>query len=194
MILPSAFTVVTSALQSLVKEAVPEMTEVTALTPPDAASSAHESRVNLFLYRVSPDPTLRSKPGGRSTAVQSPALELRYLVTAYGNPTRAMGQTESDLLWTAFTALHGKALLSIPALGKGKAVKIVPEDLSLDALAALWPATKAEFRPALAFVVHLPALSPIAPPPAASPADVRESRLERLASSGNKANGAAAKR
>lgn len=182
MILPPALALVTGALQNLIREALPENTEVTAQTPAEAASSPHESRVNLFLHRIAPSTTARSSPVERAGRAGrgSPALELHYLVTAYGNPTRALGQCEPDLLWAAMNAFHASPALAIPALGKDKVVNIVAEDMDSASLCAFWQATKADYRPALTYRVHLPTLSPVPPPPAASPADVRQTRLERL--------------
>lgn len=180
MILPPALAIVTEALQMLIRDSVPETTDVSAHALPDAASSPHESRVNVFLHRISPSTTFRPSDRVRAPAGESPPLELRYLVTAYGNPSRAMGTGELDLLWFAMNAINANPRLPVPALGRDKTVDIVAEDPGAESLAALWQAAQAEFRPSLSYLVRLPPLAPMIPRPYVSAADVREVRLERL--------------
>jgi hypothetical protein len=185
MYLPPALSAVTRSLENLVMSAVPPTTEVTHLTLADAASSSHPSRVNVFLYRITTDPTFRKQRTSRPTKTISPPLELRYLVTAYENPARAIGQSEAELLWTALNAFHAKPHLAVPALGRDVVVRIEGEDLGLADLAAIWQASGTGFRASLSYVVHLPELAPIALPPAASMDKVREARLDRLGSGGS---------
>lgn len=180
MLLPPAFAAVTRSLQNLVHTAVPATTEVTSLALADAASSSHQSRVNLYFYRVTRDPAHRIQRSNRPGKTISPALELRYLVTAYANPTLAIGQTEADLLWTTLNVMHDKPHVIVPALGKNVAVRIEAEDLPVSDLTALWQAARTSFRASLAYVVHLPELPALDLPLATTIEEVRKKRLERL--------------
>lgn len=180
MILPPALAIVTEALQALIRDSVPETTDVSAYSLPDAASSPHESRVNVFLHRISPSTTFRPADRVRAPAGESLPLELHYLVTAYGTPSRAMGMGELDLLWFAMNALNAYPRLPVPALGREKSIDIVTEIPDAQSLAALWQAAQTGFRPSLSYLVRLPPLMPMIPRPHVSAADVREVRLERL--------------
>ncbi len=185
MYLPPALSAVTRSLQNLMHAAVPPTTEVTHLSLADAATSSHQSRVNLFLYRISTDPTFRKQRTSRPNKTISPPLEVRYLVTAYENPTRAIGQSEAELLWTALNAFHAKPHLAVAALGRDVAVRIEGEDLSLLELASIWQAAGTGFRAALPYVVHLPELAALDLPPVASMDKIRETRLDRLGTGGS---------
>lgn len=105
---------------------------------------------------------------------------MRYLVTAYENPTQAIGQSESELLWTALNAFHAKPHLAVPALGSDVSVRIEVEDLGVNDLASIWQAAGTGFRVSLSYVVYLPELAPLDLPPVASMDQIRETRLNRL--------------
>ncbi len=180
MLLPPAFAAVTRALQQLVKTAVPTSTEVTALGLAEAAGSSHASRVNLFLYRITSDAALRNQRTARVSKTVTPALELRYLLTAYENPTRAIGQTEEDLLWTSLNVMYATPHVAVPALGRDVAVRIEPENLTIADVAALWQSARTEVRATLAYVIHLPPLQPLEIPASATLEDIRNLRLDRL--------------
>lgn len=180
MLLPPAFAAVTRSLQQLVHTATPPATEVTALSLADAAAASPQSRVNLFLYRVSADAALRNQRTARVGKTVTPALELRYLVTAYESPTRAIGQTEHDLLWTTLNAMQSTPHLIVPALGENVAVRIEADNLDISAISALWQAARTGLRASLAYTVHLPELAPLDLPVTASLEEIRKLRLDRL--------------
>lgn len=184
MLLPPAFAAVTRALQQLVHTATPPATEVTALSLADAGAASPQSRVNLFLYRISADAALRNQRTARAGKTVTPALELRYLVTAYESPTRAIGQTEHDLLWTTLNAMQSMPHLAVPALGDNVAVRIESENMDVGSLTALWQAARTGLRASLAYTVHLPELAPLDLPVTASLEDIRKIRLERLGGNG----------
>jgi hypothetical protein len=155
---------------------------VTAL-PPDriATSNADErSQINLFLYHVTPNSGWRNVglpsrdvDGGR---LSNPplALDLHYLVTAYGkeefhaeallgyamqllheNPvlTRAMiNRTLKPPLPSDVTLPPGLQMLSTSDLAdQVELIKISPQTLSTEEISKLWTATQARYRPTAAY-------------------------------------------
>lgn len=147
------------------------------------AGATDPARLNLFLYRVTPNPGWRNaelpsrdRDGNR---VSSPplALDLHYLLTAY-----ASNDFEAELLLGyAMQQLHETPGLSAAAVraalapnspvGTGllppalqalraadladqpEALTIAPENLSMEELSRLWSATQARYRPSAAYVV-----------------------------------------
>lgn len=157
---------------------------VTAL-PPDRIETGNTeaNRLNLFLYRVSPNQGWRNEGlpshdarNGRVRLSNPPlALDLHYLLTAYGSADRAA----EILLGYAMELLHdarvltrqdirtaltpdnpiGVALMPPDPQGRKAAdladqieqVKLAPHYLSADELSRLWTAMQARYRPSMAY-------------------------------------------
>lgn len=146
-----------------------------SVLPPDRVASGTEEKaqLNLFLYHVSPHPQLRSN-GHRNGL----ALELHYLLTAYGQQDL---QTEI-LLGYALQLLHENAVLpqerirsSLRALSRSRdrrvippalaalaesdladqveRLKIEPSFLTAEETSKLWSALQARYRPSAAYKV-----------------------------------------
>lgn len=131
-----------------------------SLLPPDrVASGADErSQLNLFLYRVAPAPSgdgQRSKPTiGETTQAPRLALDLYYLLTAYG----AQDFHTEVLLGGALKLLTETAVLTADD-GKGKTglmfpklnapLKLTPRFLSFEEMSKLWSGLQARYRPSV---------------------------------------------
>jgi hypothetical protein len=155
---------------------------VTALPPDRIATSNTDERsqINLFLYHVTPNSGWRNAGlpsrdvnGGRLTNPPL-ALDLHYLVTAYGkeefhadallgyamqllheNPvlTRDMiNRTLKPSLPPEVTLPPGLQMLSTSDLAEQvELVKITPENLSTEEVSKLWTAIQARYRPTAAY-------------------------------------------
>ena len=159
-----AVATVTSALRHLllewVQNDVPGIDVTTARPDAQGGAGMPEHGVNVFLYRVAPNPQLRNfnrpdrSDNGLLTALPQLALNLHYLLSFYGDedllePQRVLG--------SAATALHTIPVLTAeritqPLTGTNppqflngsdladqvESVKLTPSDLSLEDLSKLW--------------------------------------------------------
>jgi len=135
---------------------------VTTVRPDHAANNPEESKVNVYMYQVTPNPALRNDdvPTRRAdgTLVQRPriALDLHYLLTFYGDeptliPQRLLGSTvrtlhsEPQLTRDRIRAITSPDsnnpynYLSTSTLADDvELVKFTPQLLSLEELSKLW--------------------------------------------------------
>ena len=160
---------------------------VTAL-PPDRvlpAEGAEATQLNLFLYQVSPNIGWRNEalPSrdalGRHRLTNAPlALDLHYLISAYGN----MDLHAEILLGYAMQLMHEYPVLTremirtalnpSPDIGSDlppalqaladcgladqlEQVKISPQFLNTEELTKLWTATQSHYRPSAAYQVSV---------------------------------------
>ena len=78
---------ISESLRNLLEAKMTPASKVTLLSPAD--TSSQQKRINLFLYRVTPNPFLNNrdwltKPGAPGQLVQAPiAFNLYYLLTPY---------------------------------------------------------------------------------------------------------------
>jgi hypothetical protein len=195
----SALTVasVTAVLRSLLENGLVERDVTTAVggdvlvsaVAPDRVSTGDEEKpqLNLFLYQVTASTGLRPvqvRPG-REPAAAPLALELHYLLTAYG----AQDYQTDILLGYALQLFHESPVLgadtieaavralsahqsgrvvapALRALGKGgsgalfEQVRIVPQFLDPEALSRLWSAIQAKYRPSVAYRVSVVPVGP----------------------------------
>jgi hypothetical protein len=154
---------------------------VSALPPDRLPTGADErARLNLYLYRVTPNTRWRAVANGSGPAPL--ALDLHYLLTAYGER-----DLEAEiLLGQAALTLHATPMLSVAALDAGlQAVAherggaaaqtraafgapglaerlgelvLTPEFLGTEESSRLWSALQSRCRPSLAFKVATVAL------------------------------------
>ena len=148
--------------------------------PPDRIPSGGDERaqLNIFLHQVTPHVTLTLSGDGRSPRVPALAVELHYLITAYG----AQDYQSEILLGHAIDILHECASLdrdriraSLAALtttadrrvvapavatlansdlpDRVDSVQITPEFLSVEDISKLWSALQARFRPSITYKV-----------------------------------------
>ena len=157
-----AVATVTETLRQVLQAAVDQDlpgTTVTMARPEEAADGPQGTRLNLYLYRVTPNPALRNndlptrRPDGLLVERPQVAIDLHYLLSFFGDdtqlePQRLLGiavrtlegrpvltrQMIADALGsTAFGFLAGSNLAQQPEL-----VKLRPVALSLDELSKLW--------------------------------------------------------
>lgn len=158
-----AIATVTAALSQVLRDGIQSDVagaDVTTLDPSTSGGAVPATRVNLFLYQVTPNAAWRNAdlPTRRSDGqlVQRPqvALDLHYLLTFYGDE----GQLEPQrLLGSAVRTLHERPLLTRQKieqtimqppfdtfLGNSnladgvELVKFTPTSLSLEELSKLW--------------------------------------------------------
>jgi hypothetical protein len=151
---------------------------VSALPPDRVTTGADErSQINLFLYRVTPRTAWRDVPPRADESgarVPSLALDLHYLITAYGErdfqAEILLGSAMQLLLETP--AISREMIhTALPAGGNGRGtlppmqqtlaasglaeqveeIKLVPEFLSTEEEARLWSALQAKYRPSAAY-------------------------------------------
>ena len=147
--------------------------EVTAVAPDTIELTGANAgpRLNLFLHQVSPNGGWRnvdlpSRDGrGRRTAGPPLAVDLHYLLTAYG-PQELQAEV---LLGYGMQFLHEVPVLDrteiegrLPAalqasqLGRQvETIKITPEAMTTEELSRLWSALQAHYRPTVAYHVSV---------------------------------------
>jgi hypothetical protein len=148
--------------------------------PPDRIPSGGDERaqLNIFLHQVTPHVTLTLSGDGRNARTPPLAVELHYLITAYG----AQDYQSEILLGHAIDILYECAVLdrdriraSLTALttsadrrvvppavatlansdlaDRVDSVQITPEFLSVEDISKLWSALQARFRPSITYKV-----------------------------------------
>jgi Pvc16 N-terminal domain len=155
-------------------------------------------RINLFLHQVTPNAAYRNvdlpsrNPRGERSANPPLALDLHYLLTAYG-----VAELESEvLLGYALQMLHEtpvlgraqirtalspepangailpsiyQALRSADLAEQVEMLKITPASLSTEEMSRLWSALQAHYRPTAAFQVSVVLIQPQRPSRSALP-------------------------
>jgi hypothetical protein len=150
---------------------------ISALPPDRIPSGADErAQLNIFLYLVTPHARLRLD--GDRVSRPGLALDLRYLITAYGGQDYQteilLGHTielldersvlDGDALRAALTALsesadHRVVPPTLAALAASElaeqveCITIVPEFLGTEEMAKLWAALQARYRPSATYKV-----------------------------------------
>jgi hypothetical protein len=159
---------------------------VTALPPDRVDTGQNEpNQLNLFLYQVTPNLGWRNQclPGrdaaGNSISNPPLALDLHYMVTAYGSEdfyaevllgyamfllhetpvfTRAQLQTVLANPSPVDGSILPPAFQNLPAIDLANQVeilKITPVYLSTEELSKMWTAMQARYRPTMAYLVSV---------------------------------------
>jgi Pvc16 N-terminal domain/IPT/TIG domain len=184
---------------------------VSALPPDRIGTGAEEpSRLNVFLYQITGNQGWRNEGfpsrDGAGTRVSHPplALDLHYLVTAYG----AADLDAEILLGYAAQVLHETSVLTRNLIRKTFSVaspvtdkllpasvtdrnpadladqvemcKIVPRYLTAEDLSRLWSAMQARYRPSIAYDVSVVLIEVTTPSKAALPVRVPIVRVEPM--------------
>src|SRR5215831_12066323 len=154
-------------------------TSVSAL-PPDRVTAGAEERaqLNLFLYAVTANTRMRSDRGTAGSAARPLALDLHYLLTAYGSQDfqteillghalQLLHETpvlERERIRASLTAIsHTRdrrvippsqaALANSPLADQVDSITITPEFLSTEEISKLWSALQAKYRPSATYKV-----------------------------------------
>jgi Pvc16 N-terminal domain len=160
-----AIAAVTLTLRNLIEREIQQILGGARVTtvPPDRARDANNDvdQVNLFLYQTTPNPALRNSgapgqagTGGEQTWLSPLALNLHYLVTAYG----ADGNSANDhrLLGGAMKALHDHPLLDVDDIEAAlpeselhrqiERIRITLESPSTEEMSKLWSTFQSQYR------------------------------------------------
>lgn len=202
---PLAIGAVSAVLRNLLDNGIVEQVAlgttviVTATAPDTIKVDAPDDppQLNIFLYQVTPNAALRNNElpsrSARGERVSNPplALDLHYLVTAYG---RTDFQAEI-LLGYAMHLLHERPMLDRPAIRRAldpspldvsmlpptfqalaasdladqiEAIRITPIVMPIEEMSKLWAAIQSHYRPSAAYQVSVvlidakrPALNPL---------------------------------
>lgn len=190
---PLAIAAVTAALKDLLNNGLLDHDLATvgsygvSASPPDRITTGSDepNRLNLFLYQVTPNPGWRNvglparDAGGARVANPPLALDLHYLLTAYGSEDlnaeillgfamQMLHETpvlDRDLLRTVLATpspvddvlvpgIFG-SLTALDLADQIEQIKISPNYLSVDDLAKMWSAMQARYRPSMAYTVSV---------------------------------------
>lgn len=127
------------------------------------------NQLNVFLWGVSVNAALRNqdmpgvRPGERALAPL--ALDLHYLLTAYGRDDDQTDPTSHVLLGHAMRALHDNAVLACDDLRVAQPlsdvfqqierIKISPQSLSVEEVSKLWTIFQVQYRVSTAYQVSV---------------------------------------
>jgi hypothetical protein len=186
---PLAIAAVTATLRNLLSTGIaadPDLADaVVTLQPVDRArpNTTTTNQLNVFLYHILPNPALRNMdlpPRVRSgeTAMPPLALNLYYLITAYGLDNDARGPSSHHLLGRAMSVLADHPLLGPAEIEAAlpnndlwaqiERIRITMQPLPQDELSRLWTGFQTGFRLSVAYEVavvlidsDLPAKTPL---------------------------------
>src|SRR6266702_7312882 len=157
-----AIATVTATLRDLLQEGIGTdvpVARVTTARPDDTIGSTPETRVNIYLYQVTPNAAWRNAdlPTRRAdgTVLQRPqvALDLHYMISFYGDESQLISQR---MLGSVVRTFHAQPFLTrdrirntiggatFPFLatsnlaGEVELVKFSPLHLSLEELSKIW--------------------------------------------------------
>jgi hypothetical protein len=166
-----AIAAVTATLRNLIEPGLREDVPgaVVTIRPPDKARNGNASinQINLFLYHTQPNAALRNmdmlglKPG--ETGQPPLALNLYYLLTAYGQNDDSAEPLSHRLLGRAMSILHDHPLLGSEEIQTAlsgndlyrqvELVRITLQPLSLEELSKLWTTFQTQYRLSVAYQV-----------------------------------------
>lgn len=170
-----AIATVTAVLRQTLEDAVRldvGGASVEILPPNDNKLKDNEPRLNLYLFRMSPNAAWRNadlpmrRDDGSLGTRSLLALDLHYMLTAYGRAT-ANDPEAHRVLGSAVRALHDKPMLTraeiraaVGAMGslagsdladQVETIRIAPLSLTLDELSKLWMFFQAPYRISVAY-------------------------------------------
>jgi len=185
-----AIAAATRTLRNLLQLAVPQLDtdlsdlEVT-LQPPDVARKGiTKAQINLYLYQVVANAAWRNldmpqQTRAGETAPPALALNLHYLITAYGRGETDLDAVSHRVLAAAMSTLHDHPVLGVDDIRSAltgndladqfERVRITPLTQSVEELSKLWTAFQTNYRMSAAYeatVVLIDSRRPVrAPPP-----------------------------
>ena len=179
-----AIAATTATLRNLLLAQVPELDgdladlEVTVQAPDVARKGITKAQLNVFLYQTTVNAAWRnmampqqSRPGEAGSPPL--ALNLHYLMTAYGR-----GESDNDVvnhrvLGGAMSVLHDRPLLSRSDIAAALAdndlgqqferLKITPLSLSVEEISKLWMVFQTQYRVSVAYEVTVVLIDPSKP-------------------------------
>lgn len=203
----TAISGVTRSLRILLRDRMQEGASVT-FAPPDVSPEGVEgSRLNLYLYRISQNESLKNQeiPGqGHPGTFGHPplSLDLHYLMTAYPSNEEASDSdlTSQRLLGDAMRVLHdfpiitpgltianpvagspGEPILDPSLQNEFERVKITLEEIGLENLSHIWAALpQANFRRSVSYQVTVVQIEGRRPRRLPLPVETRRVHLTRI--------------
>lgn len=159
-------------------------TTVTALPLDKARGTITSNQLNLFLYQILPnaawrnmDMPTRVRPG--ESGMSPMALDLRYLITAFGRENDTSQPFDHHLLGKAMSVLYDHALLgpdeikiAFPGSGlenQPDRVRITLQPLSLEDISKLWMGFATQYRVSVGYDVSVTLIDSTQPVKAALP-------------------------
>ena len=192
----NAIAAVTATLQAILGTEItadPDLndTTVTALPLDKARGTITTNQLNLFLYQVLPnaawrnmDMPTRVRPG--ETGMSPMALDLHYLITAFGRENDTTQPFDHHLLGKAMSVLYDHALLgpdeirlAFPGSGlenQPDRVRITLQPLSLEDISKLWMGFATQYRVSVGYDVSVTLIDSTQPVKAALPVLGRNSQ------------------
>jgi hypothetical protein len=158
--------------------------EVTLQAPDIARKGVGKAQLNLFLYQVVANAAWRNRDmpnqvRAGEVAVPPLALDLHYLITAYGRGDVDSDATSHRVLAAAMSTLHDRALLdgddirnALPdndLADQVERVRITPLAQSVDELSKLWTAFQGGYRLSTAYAASVVLIDSQTPVRAALP-------------------------
>lgn len=172
-----AIAAVTAALRKIIQDGIQsELPDAKVTTKPPDKAEAAANLINLFLYQTNESAAWRnmamprqSKPG--ETGQPALALDLYYLITAYGKSDESPNPPESHrLLGRAMSVIYDHSVLSskdikdaLPVADQPlydlydqiEHVRITHQPLNLDEMSKLWSACQAKYRISAAYLASV---------------------------------------
>jgi hypothetical protein len=140
-------------LQRELDETLPGV-RVTARSPDKARDAGSGRQINLFLYHVSKD-TSRTEIHSAQQGQPYLALNLHYLLTAYGPDDQEMNSTGHAVLTEAMRILHANPVIVSGQPGSVEAVRlhVALHALNVDDLSKLWTTFQTPYQISVAYEV-----------------------------------------
>ena len=186
---PFAIAAATATLRNLLSVQIPQRDaeladlEVTTQPPDLARKGVTKAQLNLYLYQTTVNAGWRNLDNPRQvrpgeTGLPPLALNLHYLLTAYGRDTD--DETISHrVLGGAMSVLHDHAVLGRAEIGSALAgsgldeqferVRITPSSLPMDEMSKLWTALQTPYRVSAGYEVTVVLIDSLAGARAALP-------------------------
>ena len=183
-----AIAAATTTLRNLLFSGIPALDaslgdlEVSTQPPDLARKNVTKPQLNLFLYQIVYNAAWRNldmpnqvRPG--ETGMPPLAVNLRYLMTAYGRGEIDPDPVNHRVLGAAMSVLHDHALLGRKEIRDALAgndlgdqierVRLTPQAISVEELSKLWTAFQTQYRVSTAFeaaVVLIDSRAPVRAP------------------------------
>jgi hypothetical protein len=200
-----AIAAVTATLDAILGNGVhadPDLndTALTALPPDKARGTITSNQLNLFLYQILPNAAWRNldapqlvKPG--ETAIPPLALNLHYLLTAFGRENDNSQPFDHHLLGKAMSILYDHALLGPDEIKLAfpgsdlerqvERVRITLQPLTVEEISKLWTGFMTNYRLSVAYEVSVALIDSTQRPRSPLPALTRGPKDKGITSQGN---------
>jgi hypothetical protein len=179
-----AIAATTTALRNLLHTGVPALDsdlsdlDVTTRSPDAARTNVNGTSLNLFLYRTmvnagwsNTDMPRSVKPG--ETGYPPLALDLQYLVTAYGRDAIDKDAVSHQVLGGAMSVLHDHPVLGAAEIRSAlqrndlaeqlERIRITWLPLTVDDMSRLWTAFQSQYRVSVAYEVTVVLIDSLRP-------------------------------